>query len=119
MIKIIVAGSRSFNDYDILRRELDSYLIEKNIKEEIEIVSGGAVGADQLGERYAIERKLKIKKFPAEWGRYGKSAGFIRNKQMAFYATHCVCFWDGESKGTKMMINIAREHGLKPEIIKI
>jgi hypothetical protein len=83
---------------------------------QVEIVSGCANGADKLGERYADDSGYGITRFPAEWKLYGKQAGYIRNKQMAEYATHCVCFWDGQSKGTKMMIDLASHYQLKTEI---
>jgi hypothetical protein len=116
MIKVIVAGGRDFNQYDLLKKKLDFYL--KNITEPIEIVSGAANGADKLGEKYAKEKGLKLKLFPANWNKYNKSAGFIRNKEMADYATHCVCFHDGVSKGTLHMINLAKENNLIVRVVK-
>ena len=59
------------------------------------------------------EKGYKIKEFPAKWGQYGKRAGYLRNEEMANYATHCICFWDGESKGTKHMIDIAEREKLE------
>ncbi len=78
-MKIIIAGSRDFDDYDLLREKCD--LILSNIK-TVEIVSGQARGADSLGEKYAKEKGYKLKLFPADWSQ-GKMAGMIRNKQMA------------------------------------
>lgn len=115
-MKVIIAGSRNFTDYETLKAELNILLIHKNI---IEIVSGGAKGADILGEKYANEYEIKIKQFIPNWDLYGKSAGYKRNEQMAIYATHCVCFWDGVSKGTKHMIDLAEKHNLKLKVIKI
>lgn len=114
-MKIIVAGSRDFNDYELLKSRLSLCLKDAV---DIEIVSGTAKGADRLGELYANENNLKLKKFPADWNRYGKQAGYLRNKQMVEYATHCICFWDGKSKGTKMMIDLANKNNLKTEIVK-
>jgi predicted Rossmann fold nucleotide-binding protein DprA/Smf involved in DNA uptake len=71
MIKVIVAGTRTFNNYELLKNKLDEFL--KDI-EDIEIVSGGARGADALGERYAKEKGYKVTYFPADWNRFGKSA---------------------------------------------
>lgn len=116
-MKIIVAGSRNFNDYELLKAELNLLIAPNVIDREVVIVSGTASGADQLGERYATENNLPVVRFPADWNKYGKSAGYVRNKQMAEYATHCVCFWDGKSKGTKMMISLAKSNGLKTEVI--
>ena len=103
MFKLIVAGSRSFNDYDLLKRKLDHLLANKDLA-TVHIVSGTARGADQLGERYAKERGCQLERFPANWARYGKSAGFERNTRMANHADALMAFWDGESRGTTHMI---------------
>lgn len=114
MFKVIIAGGRDFNDYDLLSYKLNRIL--KN-KTDIQIVCGMARGADSLGERYAKENNYLIKEFPANWDKYGKAAGYIRNKEMAEYADACVCFWDSKSKGTKHMIDLATEQGLDLRII--
>ena len=113
--KVIVAGSRDFDDYNLLRNTLD----ELFPKRDIEIVSGNARGADRLGERYADERWLNCMKFPAEWNKYGKGAGPIRNQEMADYADILVAFWDYHSSGTRDMINRATLAGLEIHIIDI
>ena len=115
MVKVIVAGSRDFADYALLKQTLD-HALEKLT--EVEIVSGTARGADQLGERYAKEKNLFLKQFPADWKQYGRRAGYLRNEQMAGYADACVVFWDGSSHGTENMINIAEQHGLDTMVIK-
>ena len=114
--KIIIAGGRDFADYDLLKRKLDRIISEKSSLFAIEIVTGKAKGADALGEQYAYERHYGIKEFPADWTT-GKSAGFIRNGKMAEYADACICFWDGQSKGTKHMIGLAKSHGLQLRVI--
>jgi hypothetical protein len=115
--KIIVAGSRGFTNYELLKENLDILL--KNLdKNNIEILSGTAKGADRLGERYGKENNIPIKQFPADWSQ-GKQAGYLRNEQMAKNATHCVVFWDGESKGAKLMIDIAKRYRLELRVIKI
>lgn len=113
-MKVIIAGSRNFNDYILLKNNCDILL--SITKETIEIVSGGARGADTLGEKYAHENNLELKIFPADWS-IGKGAGFIRNKQMAEYADALIAFWDGESKGTKMMIDLAKKMNLKVKVV--
>lgn len=110
-MKLIVAGSRNFNDYKLLKEKLNFFL--QNVQSPIEIVSGTAKGADMLGEQYANEMGYSVKQFPADWDKYGKSAGYRRNKTMAEYADALVAFWDGKSKGTKHMISIAEQKGLK------
>lgn len=114
-IKIIVAGSRGFSDYKLLSDSLDSLI---NSHTNVEIVSGTAKGADQLGERYAISKGFSISRFPADWSRFGKSAGYIRNEEMAKYSNALVAFWDGKSSGTKHMIDLANKYELVVEIIK-
>lgn len=119
VFRLIVAGSRGFKNYDYLKNRLDYYLSET--EGEIEIVSGTARGADQLGERYAAERGLLIKRMPADWERHGLRAGYLRNEEMAKYAAPdggCICFWDGKSSGTGHMIDLAKKYNLKLRVIK-
>ena len=115
MFKVIVAGGREFNDYQLLKNKLDQFLQNKT---EIEIVCGKARGADTLGETYAKEMGYYVKEFPAQWSKFGKRAGYIRNEEMAKYADACVAFWDGQSTGTKHMIDLANKHKLEIKIIK-
>ena len=115
MFKVIVAGGREFNDYQLLKNKLDQLLQNKN---NVEIVCGKARGADTLGETYAKEMGYSVKEFPAQWNEFGKRAGYIRNEEMAKYADACVAFWDGESKGTKHMIDLANKHKIEVRVIK-
>lgn len=123
--RIIIAGSRTFNDYKLLKKSIYNLFKDRNIKKNnVRIISGTANGADKLGERYAQEFGLKLTKMYAQWNEYGKSAGYIRNEQMAKYAVEddnlgvLIAFWDGISKGTKHMIDLANKHGLEVHIIK-
>lgn len=120
-MKVIVAGSRDFNDIKLLTTELDNLklLSDNNDKPITEIVSGTARGADTLGELWATRNNVKITKFPAEWDKYGKSAGYIRNELMAQYSDILYAFWDGTSKGTEHMIKLAKKHDLKIRVIKV
>lgn len=113
MLKIIVAGSRSFNNYPLLDYTLDKFVQKLKPIDSIEIVSGGARGADRFGEKYAKEHGYALKVFPAHWDLYGKRAGYLRNAEMADYADCLVAFWDSQSPGTKHMINLAIQKGLK------
>ena len=113
-MKVIIAGGRDFNDYDLLCQKIDKILSKQT---DIEIVSGRAKGADQLGERYAKEHGYFIKMFPADWNRYNKQAGYIRNEDMANYADALIIFWNNESKGSQHMINIAKQQNLLIRII--
>ncbi|MEY8315781.1 DUF2493 domain-containing protein [Oscillospiraceae bacterium 50-58] len=114
MFRVIVAGGRDFGDYQLLRKTLDNLLC--NITEEIVVVCGQAKGADTLGEQYAKERGYAVNYYPANWKLYGKRAGFLRNEQMAQNADALVAFWDGESRGTKHMIDLAKQYNLKIRI---
>lgn len=120
-IRVIIAGGRDYTDYHRLKMYMDC-LLEPLDKSQIEIISGGAKGADSLGERYARESGYKLKRFPANWNKYGKAAGPIRNKEMALYAAEVtgvlVAFWDGSSRGTYDMITRAEEYGLQVHIPK-
>ena len=116
MFRVIIAGSRDFSDYALLKRTMDTLL--SNIKEDITVVCGKARGADTLGEQYAKERGYAVAYFPADWDKYGKAAGFIRNEQMAQNADALVVFWDGKSRGTKNMIELAAKYKLKVRIKK-
>lgn len=111
MIKLIVAGSRGFDNYDFMCYYLDKCLQNLDLS-QVTIISGGARGADELGERYARERGLNVLVMPAEWNKYGRGAGYIRNEEMAKIATHCVVFWDGQSRGAEHMIKTARKYAL-------
>ena len=113
--KVIIAGGREFSQKDLLHRFCDKVLQNK---QEVEVVSGGAKGADYLGECYAKEKGFKLSVFPAKWAEYGKAAGAIRNLEMAKYADALIAFWDGRSKGTKDMIDKATRKGLKVRICK-
>lgn len=109
-MKLLICGSREFADYDLLSRKMDEYLSSADLN-KIEIVAGGARGADTLAEQYARERGIKFTSFPAKWDVYGRSAGFIRNGEMAEYCkgpgNTCISFWNGESSGTKHMMQTA------------
>ena len=114
-MKVIIAGGRYFDDYERLCSYCD-YLLQN--KDDIEIVSGCAKGADKLGERYASERGYPVKRFPADWGTHGNRAGYLRNEEMALYGDALIAFWDGNSKGTQHMIRIAENNMLETRIYR-
>lgn len=116
-IRIIVAGSRTCSDYKLISKVLSKYVktcIDNGIHPEF--VSGGCRGVDTIAEMFCKQNNYPIKVFKADWERYGKRAGYLRNKQMADYAAETggilIAFWDGESRGTKMMIKLAKMSGL-------
>lgn len=114
MFRVIIAGGRDFQDFDLLSKTMDHLL--SNINDSITVVCGMARGADTLGEQYAKARGYLVAYFPADWGKHGKSAGFIRNSEMAENADALVAFWDGKSRGTRNMIEIAKKRGLKVRV---
>ena len=126
-LRIIIAGSRGFNDYDLLKREVLRVLqSDSTPKEYITIISGDAKGADRLGEKFGKEFGIKVKKMSAKWnnfGQYDRGAGYKRNIEMADFAVAdnnygiLIAFWDGFSKGTKHMINTAHKKALEVHVI--
>lgn len=113
-MKLIIAGSRNFLDYDYLVKVLNESNLINSVEE---VVCGMARGADLLGKRFAEEHNIPVKEFPADWNKYGKRAGYIRNQQMAEYGTDVLVFWDGISRGTKHMTDISRKMGLPVSVI--
>lgn len=126
--KIVVCGSRTWGmdengniipeHYEFFKTKMDFYLGNLN-KNMVEIVSGCAKGPDTLAIKYAIDNGYKVWRFPAEWHKFGKSAGIVRNTLMADFSTHCIAFWDMKSYGTKDMIKQAKEYGLLVKIIDV
>ena len=114
---VIIAGGRDFNDYPLLKAKCDKILASKSQTHNIVVITGAARGADSLGEQYAREKGYTIDSRPADWNAHGKSAGFIRNVQMANSADALIAFWDGQSKGTKHMIDTAINKGLEVRTI--
>jgi hypothetical protein len=117
MFKVIIAGGREFGDYNLLNLKCRQFLLTNYKPTDIEIVSGKARGADRLGEQFAEQYGIKVAEFPADWD-LGKAAGYIRNKDMAEYADALIAFWNGSSRGTMHMINLAKEKGLAVRIVR-
>ena len=114
-MKVIICGGRNFTDYQYLNAYVK--MVPPWI-EITEVVSGHADGADTLGEQWATKNNIPLKIFPADWERLGRRAGPIRNIEMSKYAEGCIAFWDGESKGTKHMIDTAIKAGLWTYVIR-
>lgn len=113
-MKWIIAGTRSYKIRFFIYRKLDLY--SQILGAPDEVITGGAEGIDELGNSWAKENGIATSVFPADWDRYGKSAGPRRNAQMAKHAGKdglLLAFWDGHSRGTKSMIDIAGKKGLK------
>lgn len=121
--RVIISGSRKFNDYPTLEKTVDDIL--STIKDDyiIEIISGHASGADTLGEYYAKQHNILAKTFPADWDTYGRAAGPIRNEQMAKYASEAdksilIAFPIGESLGTRNMIKFANQYNIDVHVVE-
>jgi hypothetical protein len=105
-MKLAVIGSRSFDDYRILKTTLEPLIEQFKVTT---IVSGGAKGADSLAEKFAKEHGLELNIFPADWDKHGKAAGYIRNVDIWNNSDLGVAFWDGESKGTAHSFQISKK----------
>lgn len=127
-MRVIIAGGRDFDSFELLKSEAikifkqlktESYY---NTKDDITIISGTARGADKLGEQFANKYHLKCERFPANWDKFGKSAGYKRNQHMSTFAKEdngvLIAFWNGSSKGTKHMIDIATRDGLRVFVVE-
>lgn len=122
-MKVIIAGSRHINDMTYVVQALNK---SGFLPQVTEVVSGGAQGVDKLGERWAGMSGVKVRCFPADWGKYGKSAGPIRNQEMLDYVSNVggervgvgglIAVWDGKSKGTFDMIRRSIDAGLKVHV---
>ena len=116
LVKLIIAGGRDYDNYNELERVTDYMLSNLITTHKIVIVSGGARGADSLAVQYAQIRGYELITMPADWETHGRSAGYIRNAQMAEVATHLLAFWDGKSRGTKHMVDIAHSMKIKVHV---
>ena len=98
-MKVIIAGSRIFQDYEVVKKA-----IEESGYPITEVVSGCALGVDSLGEHWGIKNNIPIVRFHAEWTKYKKASGPIRNQKMAEYGDALIAVWDNESRGTGDMV---------------
>ena len=117
----LIVGSRGYTDYASFKAKCDALLADKT---DIEIVSGGASGTDTLAERYAHEHGYSLQVFPADWSRYGKRAGYVRNREMHSYISTfadrgVIAFWDGRSKGTAKSFALSKEFDNPLRIVRI
>ena len=114
--KVLICGGRHFNNYKLLEEGVDNILKLFTLDENLEIVSGHAEGTDTLGEMYAQNHNYSLKTFPADWKKYGRSAGPIRNKQMIDYIKEynslLIAFVSDNTKGTKNTISLAKKDNI-------
>ena len=110
-LRTIIAGSRTITDMAVVE-----YAVQKSGFEITEVVSGGAKGVDTLAQQFAEYHNIPVKVFMADWNAHGKSAGPIRNQQMAEYADQLIAVWDGVSLGTCHMIDCANRRGIRVSV---
>ena len=110
-MKIAVIGSRTFDDQIQLNKELSEVFKDGDC-----LVSGGAKGADKLAEDWCRENDFECEIIYPDWQKHGQSAAFKRNHTIIEMADSVVAFWDGQSKGTKHSIDLAKQKGIDVKI---
>lgn len=113
-MRVLVCGSRHFNDYELMEKTLEALGITT-------IIEGEARGADRLARRYAERRGLDVLPFPALWDKHGRAAGPIRNTQMLTEGRPelVVAFRGPNSRGTQNMIDQATKAGVPVKVVEI
>lgn len=120
-MKLAIVGCRDYDDYEHIKKIIQGFLEQENksLKDLQCIISGGATGVDTQAERYADENNIEKKIYPVDWNKHGKRAEYIRNISIINSCDHCLVFWDYESSGTKITINLALQCQRKIKIINI
>lgn len=113
-MKLAIIGSRTFTNYNLLQEILEQHKPETTL-----VVSGAAKGADSLGEKWAIENNIPTLIFPADWDKFGKMAGYIRNEDIIKNCDYAIAFWDRQSKGTKHSISLCEKYNKPVKIITV
>ena len=116
MHQLIIAGSRDITDVELIRGIMNQAWKDLG---PYEVISGDARGVDITSARIAMNAGITVHHYPADWDKYGKSAGYRRNEYMAKDATHVLAIWDGVSKGTGHMIDIADKAGVPVRIVDL
>ena len=107
-MKLIIAGSRTITDFKLLEKAVRLSGFKPSV-----IISGGAKGVDTLGEIYAKNNNIELIQMNAEWSKYGRGAGFIRNENMAKVADSVLVLYTGKtSKGSIHMIKMSKKYKL-------
>lgn len=109
-MRCIIAGTRTIQDYKLVTKAITDSGWQSEITE---VVCGGAKGVDTLGQTWAIENGIKVIMFFPNWREYGQRAGPMRNEEMAKYADAAIVIWDGRSRGSQSMLNLAKRHNLR------
>jgi hypothetical protein len=113
MVRILITGSRTWDDEALIwasmRRVIEAY----PLGEQVTVVHGDAPGADSIAARCAIRDGHIVEAHPADWDRYSKRAGFIRNAEMVkLGADICLAFIHNNSKGATMTADLAIKAGI-------
>ena len=120
-MRVLVCGGRDFNDYELLRATLDRILNPNNLslayQAGIELIHGGARGADTWADYWAVNNYVPIHEYKANWDKYGKRAGYIRNKQMLDEGKPDLVIAFPGGKGTQMMVKLAKEAGVETIVV--
>lgn len=117
IFRVCICGCRDFTDYDFLKEKCLFFL--QNKMPDITVLSGGAKGVDSLAKRFAKEYNLDLEIYPADWKKYGRSAGPKRNEQMVLNCDGVIAFWDYKSKGTKTTIQFSKKYNVDCKIVRI
>jgi hypothetical protein len=116
-MNLAIVGSRTYTNYESFKQHMSEYVSIRGSPKQI--ISGGALGADTLAERYAHENKIPIIIYHAEWNKYGKGAGMLRNTDIVHASTHVIAFPSRTGRGTQDTINKAKKLNKNVEIIWI
>lgn len=115
MYSVLITGSRGWRDYKAITQALHSILAAHP---DMELISGGADGADKLCEQWAREAGVPVRRFDPDWNKHGRCAGVVRNAEMvACGPAEAVAFWDGESRGTKDAITRCQNAHIPIQIV--
>lgn len=113
MARLAIVGSRGFANLAAVRQFVG------RLRPSTVVVSGGARGVDQVAVEAAKARGLAVDIFPADWDRYGRSAGFKRNKELVDSVDGLVAFWDGQSRGTWHSVRLAQQRGIWLRVFRV
>lgn len=113
-MKVLVCGDRYWDNFDLIRKRL------AKLPKDTIIIEGECKGADLMAKQAAIELKLEVESYPADWKKYGRAAGPIRNNQMLVEGKPdlVIAFHNSlhKSKGTRNMLNLTRRAKIPFEI---
>ena len=112
-MKVAIVGTRTYPDLEQVRKYV------RDLSPDDIIVSGGAKGVDETAEGEARKLGMEVISVPAEWNKYGKRAGLIRNDIIVGMADCVVAFWDGVSLGTKYTIDKAKEKNVITQVFNV